>query len=110
MGRLRQIATGKITPIPQIRDSHMIQFKKHVLLAAIAEFCENSRVLFGNPVEFPMDWRNGQENADLEKIKRTYCASYQICDQLPEELKSRMGLPAPYTRCTVRTLPMMYPE
>ena len=61
-----------------------------------------------SPREQPMDWRRGQENADLTDIKNTYCASSQICDGLPDELKSRMGLLMPYTCTTVPCVPMIY--
>ena len=34
MGRLRQVASGSITPEPQIRDNHLQQFKQHFVAYA----------------------------------------------------------------------------
>ena len=77
---------------------------------AVARFCQESAAMFADPGRFPMDWRTGQEGADPEAIRNSYCMSAHICEQLPEELRSRLGLPQPYTVTTVKCIPMVYAE
>ena len=76
--------------------------------AAVAQFCTSSAMFFRNPVQYPMDCRVGQEDADQDALDRSFGMSSLICSQLPEELTKTTGLPLAYREMRVPTVPVVW--